>query len=226
MQIIYNEEQKVIICAVARCGTNYLRDIAPYINYKELNHSSITDYSDYTIIKIVREPYNRFVSWWYSFTGNLSKTEDCPRLWSKEKANDWIEKFKIDMHYDEHTGLQSILYYQNKELNQNNIFVKIEDLDIVLGFSLGRYCPNLYSENIPGNTIFINKIFKSAKIFYKRDLEWYSQLDTTIPKRFMLTFFSDLTKLDLGTISEPFPGRINLGTITNDLEIDVDFGSF
>lgn len=226
MQIIYNEDEKIIICAVARCGTNYLRDIAPYINYKELSHNSITDYSDYTVIKIVRDPYNRFVSWWYSFAGNLSKTEDHPRGWSKEQVDRWIEDFKIDMHYDEHTGLQSILYYQQKEMNQNNLFVKIEELDIVLGFSLERRQPDLYNEQSIGNTMFINEIFKLARIFYKRDIEWYNRLYTAIPKKFMLKFFSNLTKLDIGTISEPFPARIDLGTITNDLEIDVDFGKF
>lgn len=226
MQIIYNEEQKIIICAVARCGTNFLIDIAPYINYKELNHNSITDYSEYTIVKVVRDPYNRFVSWWYSFEGNLSKTDDHPRLWSSEQAHKWIKRFKTAMHYDEHTGLQSILYYQHQDMNHKNMFVKMEELDIFLGYSLERYEPNNYIDNVIENNMIINKIFKFARIFYKRDLDWYNRIDTVIPKKFMLRFFSDLTKLDLGTISEPFPGRINLGTITNDLEIDVDFGGF
>ena len=226
MQIIYNEEEKIIICAVARCGTNFLYDIAPYINYKILENNSITDYSEYTIVKVVRDPYNRFVSWWYSFEGNLSKAEDHPRLWSKEKVDEWIERFKIDMHYDEHTGFQSILYYQHKELNQNNIFVKMEDLNIILGLSPESRPPDLYKEQVINNTMFINKIFQLAKMFYKRDIEWYNQLYTGIPKKFILKFFSDLTRLDIGTIDKPFPVCIDLGTITNDLEIDVDFGGF
>ena len=226
MQIIYNEEEKIIICAVARCGTNFLIDIAPFINYKELAHNSITDYSEYTIIKVVRDPYNRFVSWWYSFEGNLSKIEDHPRTWSKEKVDQWIKKFKIDMHYDEHTGLQSILYYQYQDMNQNTMFVKLEDLNIFLGLSLERHQPDLYNEHVINNTMFINKIFNHARIFYKRDIEWYNQLYTGIPKRFMLRFFSNLTNLDLGTIDKTLPVCIDLGTITNDLEIDVDFGVF
>ena len=226
MNIIYNEEQKIIICAVARCGTNYLDDIAPFINYKVLQHNSITDYSEYTIVKVVRDPYNRFVSWWYSFEGNLSKTEDHPRLWSREQAGRWIRTFKTAMHYDEHTGLQSILYYQNQDMNHKTMFVKMEELDVFLGFSLERYQPNTYIENVIDNNMIVNKIFKFARIFYERDIRWYNQLTTAIPKKFILKFFSNLTKLDLGTISEPFPGRIDLGTITNDLEIDVDFGKF
>ena len=111
-------------------------------------------------------------------------------------------------------------------MNHKNMFVKMEELDIFLGYSLERYEPNTYIDNVIDNNMIVNKIFKFARIFYKRDLDWYIHVDTVIPKKFMLRFFSNLTKLDLGTISKPFPGRINLGTITNDLEIDVDFGKF
>jgi hypothetical protein len=225
MQIIYNEEEKIIICAVARCGTNYLNQIALHVNYKELDNNYNADYySDYTVIKIVRDPFNRFVSWWYSFLGNLSNTEDHPNCWSKKQVDQWIENFKIDMHYDEHTGFQSILYYQNNNLNKNTIFVKIEDLDIVLGLSSKQRYTDSYSKNILENTVFINKLFKSVKKLYDRDINWYNQLDTTTPTKFILKFFSDLTRLDMGTIDNPFPTCIDLGTITNDLEIDVDFG--
>lgn len=182
MQIIYNEQKKVIVCAVARCGTNYLSQIAPLINYKELSNNDITDYSKYTVIKIVRNPFNRFISWWYSFPGNLNKTEDHPKHWTEKQVDQWIENFKINMHYDEHTGFQSMLYYQYNEFSNNNIFVKIEDLDIVLGLSSKQRYPDSYSEHILENTVFINNLFKSVRKLYKRDINWYNQLDTAIPK--------------------------------------------
>jgi hypothetical protein len=227
MNIIYNEEEKILICALARCGTNFLADIAPHINYKVLDdYHQIKNFSEYTIVKIVREPMNRFVSWWYSFKANLSKTEDHPRDWTEEETNNWIEKFKDEMHYDEHTGLQSILYFQNPDLNHNNLFIKLEDIDIFLGFSVEKYRLNRYVEDMYNNIPIMNRLIKTVKRFYKRDLEWYNNLDTRIPGNFRLKFFSVLTKLDMGVIDRTHPMTIDLGTIKNDLEIDVDFGKF
>lgn len=181
MNIIYNKEKKIIICAMPRCGSNYIAHIGPHFGYKFLEQYTEDEIKDYTVVKLVRDPVNRFVSWWYSFKGNLSAVDDDPRSWSQEDADAWIEMFKTYMHYDEHTCLQSIMYSKDKSLNHNNVFVKMEDVNILLGLSSEPHTVNTYSELIVNNTPIINRVLEYANIFYKQDIEWYNKLDKTIP---------------------------------------------
>lgn len=176
MDILVNNQKKMVCCILPRCGSNHIRSVLKTDRWVERRRSTARSFEDHTIIKIVRDPYERWVSWFYSF-----EWEELPHLksWTVADAEQWLEKFRIRQHYDEHTGLQSMLYNVNREYLYNNCYVRMEYADMYFGFaeqphqSYIQHFPRM--EETPPE---VTEYFKhTIPELYKLDYEWMKNLD-------------------------------------------------
>ena len=166
-----------MVYALPRCGSNYIVNFAR--SRKDwrsgLKFSPLFKYQEHTIVKIVRDPFERWRSWFYTFG-----FDQCdPTLWGLSDAENFIKDFSIRMHYDIHTGLQNILYNINPNLNYNNVYVTMESVGIFLGDSGIPHVPgeqhNVREEAM--NSDVKDYLYSSIRELYKSDTEWIKTLD-------------------------------------------------
>jgi hypothetical protein len=174
MEAFYNKEKNQYIFAAYRCGTNFLNSKPvrnqgwvkiDYYNDK-LNIDNNTQ-----IIKIIRDPYQRWVSWFDHFVLANSKSN-----WNILYAREWLKEFEATLHLDFHTEKQSVLYNRETINVSQSIYVNMEDLNIFLKVSNQRHVINYRDrfENLPKNSrkLFLFKIKK----IYQDDYKWIKSL--------------------------------------------------
>jgi hypothetical protein len=142
MEAIYNSETKTVIAANARCGSQHLRRISRQLLYKQYHYF---DYrfvkslktQDYKLIHVVRDPYYRWRSWFYSFVWDLPYDDVKLSTWNLDDARAWIKKFEIARHYNTHTGLQQVLFdlhFKERDFKSHE-YIMMNDIDYYLGLS-------------------------------------------------------------------------------------------
>lgn len=137
--------------------------------------STLRSFDDFTVIKIIRDPYPRCMSWFYSFEW-IDNVHD---RWTVDDAEKWLKDFRVQHHYDEHTGLQSVLYNLNYEYRNNNVYVRMEDIDAYFGNSDVPY-PSGVQHNIRANMLPNDvRVFLKKHIckIYRLDYQWIEKLD-------------------------------------------------
>jgi len=87
MDVLVNNEKKMVCCVLPRCGSNHVRSVLKTVGWVERRRVTKESFEDYTIIKIVRDPYERWVSWFYSF-----EWDDIPPIknWTVADAKQWF----------------------------------------------------------------------------------------------------------------------------------------
>jgi hypothetical protein len=142
MEAIYNSDKQTIIAACARCGSQHLRRISMNILYKQYHYfdyrfTKSVQPQNYKLVHVVRDPYFRWRSWFYSFVWDLPREDLNIPMWTVDDANEWLKKFEIERHYNTHTGLQKVLFDINfKEKNfKSHEYVMMNDIDYYLGLS-------------------------------------------------------------------------------------------
>jgi hypothetical protein len=177
---IVNDDKKIMIHAVCRNGTNRLDNVA--CNIPEWNGISLCDiqqqqYNEFTHVKIIRDPYQRWRSWFYDFEAHDDIAPDWTNKWNLAYARSWVEHFQYRMHYDTHTGLQKMLY-EDPYCNNNVMYLQMEDIDQFLGISNSRY--NSSTRKIHESRLAANVVsYLQHKIpyLYTADYAWIKTLD-------------------------------------------------
>lgn len=175
MDVLINYEEKKICCALPRCGSNYARIMLKSRGWVERRRSTLRSFDDFTVIKIVRDPYARCMSWFYSFEW-LDRVH---ARWTVDDAEKWLKNFRVQHHYDEHTGLQSVLYNLNHEYRNNNVYIKMEDIDSYFGNSDIPF-PSGVQHSVRANMLSPDVlVFLKKHIYeiYHLDYEWIENLD-------------------------------------------------
>lgn len=177
MDVLVNNEKKMVCCILPRCGSNHVRSVLKTVNWVENRRVLIKSFEDYKIIKIVRDPYERWVSWFYAFVWDENSTI---KNWTVAEAEQWLEDFRVRHHYDEHTGLQSMLYnFNNPYINDNTHYVRMEYVDMYFGLSEQRH-PSVVQHfpRIDETHPDVVEYFKHAiPELYKPDYNWMKNLD-------------------------------------------------
>lgn len=177
MDVIYNSTNRIILCALPRCGTNYIRRFAS--KSKDWRNGArfapSFRYHEHTIVKVVRDPFERWRSWFYTFGFDYCN----PIHWTIDDAKKFIDDFSIKMHYDQHTGYQHILYTIDQNLNYNNKFVTMEKVGIFLGDSGAPHNPGKQHDfrEVDMNPSVIEYLYPRIHELYRLDSNWIKSLD-------------------------------------------------
>ncbi len=177
MDVLVNNEKKMVCCVLPRCGSNHVRSVLKTVGWVERRRVTKESFEDYTIIKIVRDPYERWVSWFYSF-----EWDDVPPIknWTVADAKQWLENFRVRHHYDEHTALQSMLYnFNNEYICNNTCYVRMEYVDMYFGFTNQRH-PSFVQHfaRMDETPLDVLEYFKHAiPKLYKPDYIWMKNLN-------------------------------------------------
>lgn len=173
--MIYNARKHLIIWALPRCGSGIVfRQVMA--DPKRWDHIRNDDIGKMkvppNVIKVVRDPVERFVSYVASFIINNKDPEInyyLPPL-RRNNFDDWFEKFSRCYHYDSHTNLQSIVYYSNMKLNHHVKYLHTKDL------SKFFYVQNYTNLNREFYRDYLEPMLPKVKELYKHDYEWLDSI--------------------------------------------------
>ena len=174
METFYNKEKNQYIFAAYRCGTNFLNS-KPVRNqgwFKvKIPVSGIIIKPETTVVKVIRDPFERWSSWFDNFVICNDYTH-----WTTQKAHSWLRNFEENLTYDSHTEKQSVMYNFENILSPNSIYVNMEDLNLFLGVSDKKHRVNSH-ENFYKLSNRVFSIFNiKIKTIYRDDYEWMKTL--------------------------------------------------
>ena len=174
-----NHNEKTVICCPFVCGTSYLQvQILKNDNYEHYRGNwPIPD--DYRIYKVVRNPLQRWHSWYNKFiiknkfpAGTNEALVFIDNSINKKNMQGWFDKFKVSMHYDGHTGLQKYLHKADKRFNNNNTsYILSSHLQVFLGTSNKNFEDKIH--DLP----LRQRIDKYLQELYLEDIEWINSLE-------------------------------------------------
>ena len=180
MEAFYNNKQNQYIFTTNRSGSRYLNSITVKnlgwekvdLAEPELDKLITIPLQDTTkIIKVVRDPYERWRSWFNTFVLQNSNIN-----WDIDQSNQWLTEFKKTFSKDFHTEKQSILLNSIGTGSSQIIYIRMEDLNIFLKISnqphVINYCDSF--ETLPES---IRKLFLfEIKRIYQDDYQWIKSL--------------------------------------------------
>lgn len=177
VDIICNPVNKTIVCALPRCGTNYLNSFARKNQDWRANarFGLAFRFEEQTVVKVIRDPFERWRSWFYSFAFD----PNVHPFWTVDDSDKFIKNFDIMRHYDQHTGYQSILYNMDTRFNHNNIYVRMENIGVYLGdagqpHSAGTM--HAERERVMNDAVK-DYMYSSIRQLYQNDHDWIKSLD-------------------------------------------------
>ena len=172
-----NHSDKKIICCPAMCGTTYLHlQVLKTDNWEHIRGSILIP-SDYTIYKVIRNPIDRFYSWYNVYISGQGLYHDSNHIFIKELLKEeniegWFRFFSTAMHYDEHCALQKYLHQFDDRFNLENIkYVVSKQLKSIVHNTDEEYIEKHYNKICNG---LEDKYLVSV---YKDDLEWIKSLE-------------------------------------------------
>lgn len=175
---IVNHNRGIIICCPFVCGTSFLHLRALKDDNWEHVRGNWHIPENYVIARIVRDPIQRFHSWynkfilasdvWYGGSSNRFITDKV----SLDNINDWFEHFRIVMHYDGHTMLQKYNHIMDKRFNIDNIiYVKSNHVQKFINYSDTNY------EELEYQTPYREQIDKYLQELYEIDINWLKTIE-------------------------------------------------
>jgi hypothetical protein len=180
LEAFYNKQQNQYIFTTNRTGSRYLNSITVKnlgwekvdLVEPELDKLVTISLQDTTkIIKVVRDPYERWQSWFNTFVLTKSNID-----WNIDQSNQWLADFKKTLSKDFHTEKQSILLNSINTGSSQIIYIHMEDLNIFLKISDQRHVINYCDkfETLPEGSrkLFFFKIKK----IYNEDYKWIKTL--------------------------------------------------
>jgi len=191
MDLIVSQQRNEVIWALQRCGTNHLRAIAAsgISDWRLLfAYNKINNLTDMKVTRIVRDPLQRWLSWFTSFViqGNDDGSAN-PLLehysnvdvknWNVKDARLFFTEFEKNMYENNHTIPQHIGYFEYENLNHNNHFVLMENIDIYLRISRKQHQPDFKEVfyNLESNVQ--QYIMNTVCDLYEKDYLWMNELD-------------------------------------------------
>lgn len=202
-RLYINDTKKQIIVLSYAGGTKYFRHLTEtqLTTYIACDGNTLNTYQqEYDAIQIVRDPVDRYLSWfdkqyikplWLSKFSDTSSFDSWAYTYiTKSWIDDYFAKAKVDLHYDGHTNFQSCWPKASLGLLYNNkgtwSYLKMEDIDPYFlntnKFDLAK-TPGQYigiSEAL--NPATYNYLIKNITQAYAYDIEWYANLDFICPK--------------------------------------------
>lgn len=180
-----NESNKTVIICPPRCGSSRLEEVSQHSKIWSPNHMyTLLEYEEqgYTIYGSVRHPVERFKSWFNGFMLNPYSTNNehtdlstLPYEWTLDQLEDFVESFKISMHYDSHTMYQS--YIWKSMATKNVTYFEMRYLDVLLQ---RRKKPivltNKWKYLVKTHKDLAMFIEDAATKIYKKDIEWYNNI--------------------------------------------------
>jgi hypothetical protein len=172
-----NHNQRKIICCPATCGTTFLHLHVLKSDEYEHIRGSWNIPKDYTIYRVIRDPMQRFYSWYSIYIVDKNQYPDTAHRFLTEPINEnnieeWFKTFNTVMHYDEHTALQKYIHQFDNRFNQGNIkYISSTHLQKFLNTSADNYQEKIY------NNFLRNNIDKYLQEMYKEDVEWIKTLE-------------------------------------------------
>ena len=174
---IVNHDKGIIICCPFVCGTTFLH---LYVNKNEDYEHVRGNWhipENYNVVRVVRDPIQRFHSWYNKFVlaSNVWYQGPSNRFIEtkidENNIEDWFAHFSTVMHYDGHTALQKYSHMSDKRFNIENIkYINSSYLQKFMGTKPENYVDLVY------NTPHRNLIDKYLEDLYKIDINWMKEL--------------------------------------------------
>lgn len=157
-----------------RCGTNFLNSKpVRKLGWKSAEwdvHNSTSDLCA-SVIKVVRDPIDRWRSWFENFV--LDSDQD---KWTLAYTVCWLNNFERTFSEDFHTAQQHIMYNSIKSATCQTVYVRSEALNLLLGLARVPYRGNRHRKfrKLPQEIQYI-LLFQIRKI-YQDDIAWIKTL--------------------------------------------------
>lgn len=174
METFYNKQKNQYIFATLRCGTNFLNSKpVRKLGWKaaKQNAHNLTPDHRASIIKVVRDPVDRWRSWFENFALDSDRDK-----WTLAYTVHWLKNFERTFSEDFHTAQQHIVYNSIKSTNCQTVYVRSEDLTLMIGLTDVPYKGNLHKNfyKLPQEIQYI-LLFQVRKI-YQDDITWIKTL--------------------------------------------------
>lgn len=194
MDLIVSQQRNEVIWALQRCGTNHLRAIAAsgISDWRLLFGYKNTDkLANMKVTRIVRDPLQRWLSWFTSFVVEVDDPDTEHPLenygcnvnvkqWDLADARQFITQFEKIMYDDYHTIPQHIGYFEYENLNHNNHFVLMENIDIYLQISQKQHQPAFKEVFYNLESSVQQYIMNTVCHLYEKDYLWMNELDLSL----------------------------------------------
>ena len=194
MDLIVSQQRNEVIWALQRCGTNHLRAIAAsgISDWRLLfGYKNADKLASMKVTRIVRDPLQRWLSWFTSFIiqGNDDGSENPlheyysnvdVKNWNLQDAKLFFTEFEKIMHDDYHTIPQHIGYFEYENLNHNNHFVLMENIDIYLQISRKQHQPEFKEVFYNLESTVQQHIMNTVCDLYEKDYLWMNELDLNL----------------------------------------------
>lgn len=171
--ILYNEQTKETIISINRCGSGYVEDIGNNDEFSDWKLATDnTNFDGYTVYQVVRDPWERWFSWFVNFVYEGSKIGLDLEL---ETAKEFIHEFQQDFYYDPHIAFQSSMYKLTcKFYNiKNPKCLDIMDLNKVIHKNDAKqHITTPWSDQIVAKPIVTVFLRKSIRKIYYADYQW------------------------------------------------------
>jgi hypothetical protein len=159
------------------CGTTFLHlQVLRSDEYEHIRGSwNIPE--DFVVYRVVRDPIQRFYSWYNVYINQGLEYPDTSHIFIKDRITEenieqWFELFKTVMHYDEHTALQKYIHQFDNRFNHNKIgYISSEHIQKFLDNSKENHNERTYEHSLK------SKIDKYLQEVYKEDIDWIRTLE-------------------------------------------------
>ena len=180
MEAFYNQKKHQYVFVANRCGTNFLAsDAIKNLGYSKQNFllpmEQVKFDSDALAIFVIRDPYERWKSWFDIFFLNTYQI-----VWNKKNTTEWIEKFELDVNNDYHTEHQSLIYTRKNLVFKNVKYINMIDLNLFFETDAQQH-QIFQKERFEKLPLEIQNIFEyRIKKIYQADYEWIEKLPVVV----------------------------------------------
>ena len=174
MEAFFNKEKNQYIFAAYRCGTNFLSSKqVKNIGWDKLEIpvSDIELTHETSVVKVIRDPFERWSSWFNNFVIHNDHTQ-----WPIKQANEWLKNFEKTFANDSHTEKQSVMYNFENIVTSNSFYVNMKDLNLFLNISNEKH-KSSHHENFHRFSNDVLSLFNTKiKTIYHDDYTWIKNL--------------------------------------------------
>ena len=189
-RIFYDKDQNRLIVLSYAGGTKFFTPLANELGYTELHSVNNPGNPNY-ILQIVREPVQRFMSWFdkqyiaeifrKKKINNNYFTSWCLKNIDKQFIDDYFSTAHYKIHYDGHTAFQCYwpkIYLKKFECDWK--YLQMEDINPYF-LNTKPYRPKRNKEEYLGFWDTINPDLKEYTLFktrelYQTDIDWYNSI--------------------------------------------------
>lgn len=180
MEGVVNYKLNQIVVAAPRCGTNFLTNVSiqlpDWLKNFTIEEIPLTEHMQ--LVKVVRDPIDRWISWFNCFILNDQLVMDIElpfNTTSIKKIDQWCEDFKKVYYLDEHVMFQVELYNHPLLSHPNTRYLDIRNLTNF--FQIKEPHQKSYRDlfNLLPKLVK-NKILANMRDHYREDSLWVNKV--------------------------------------------------